>query len=122
MAPVAAILARTEETVVAVTGIRAYPVGFGFTLHLRLRDIRRRHGREFWPFHELGPHRSPPWPEEVLRLTVQFADGRSVNVLDAPSGEPQDPEMPMISSGPGPAAEWKAGRSTWSIGCGPCPR
>jgi hypothetical protein len=37
MAPVAAVLARTEETVVAVTGIRAYPAGFGFTLALRLR-------------------------------------------------------------------------------------
>ena len=42
MAPVAVTLARTEETVVAVSGIRAYPAGFGFTLHLRLRDIRRR--------------------------------------------------------------------------------
>jgi hypothetical protein len=49
MAPVAAVLARTEQTVVAVTGMRAYPAGFGFTLQLRLRDIRRRHGREFWP-------------------------------------------------------------------------
>jgi hypothetical protein len=39
MAPVAAVLARTEQTVVAVTGIRAYPAGFGFMLHLRLRDI-----------------------------------------------------------------------------------
>lgn len=101
MAPVAAILARTGQTVVAVTGIRAYPAGFGFTLHLRLRDIRRRHGREFWPFHELGPHRGPPWPDEVLRLTVQFADGRSVSSLDAPAGEAPDPDRPMISSGPG---------------------
>jgi hypothetical protein len=25
---------------------------------------------EFWPFHELGPHRGPPWPDEVLRLAV----------------------------------------------------
>ena len=101
LAPVAAILARTEETVVAVTGIRAYPAGFGFTLHLRLRDIPRRQGREFWPFHELGPHRGPPWPDEVLRLTVQFADGRSVSILDEPTGEAPDPDRPMISSGPG---------------------
>jgi hypothetical protein len=42
MAPVAAVLARTEQTVVAVTGIRAYPAGFGFTLHLRLRNLQRR--------------------------------------------------------------------------------
>jgi hypothetical protein len=72
-----------------------------FTLHLRLRDIRRRQGREFWPFHELGPHRGPPWPDEVLRLTVQFAGGRSVSILDEPTGEAPDPDRPMISSGPG---------------------
>lgn len=91
MAPMAVTLARTEATVVAVTGIRAYPAGFGFTLHLRLRDIQRRHGREFWPFHELGPHRGPPWPEEVLRLRVQFADGRSVSILDEPTGDVLNP-------------------------------
>jgi hypothetical protein len=101
MAPVAAILAQTGQTVVAVTGIRSYPAGFGFTLHLRLRDIQRRQGREFWPFHELGPHRGPPWPDEVLRLTIQFADGRSVTNLDTPTGEAPDPDRPMISSGPG---------------------
>jgi hypothetical protein len=101
MAPVAAIVARTGETAVAVSGIRAYPAGFGFTLHLRLRDPGRRRGREFWPFHELGPHRRPPWPDEVLRLTVQFADGRSVGILDEPTGEAPDPDRPMISSGPG---------------------
>jgi hypothetical protein len=42
MAPVAAILARTDQTVVAVTGIRAYPTGFGFTLNLRLRNLHPR--------------------------------------------------------------------------------
>jgi hypothetical protein len=90
MAPVAVTLARTEETVVAVTGIRAYPAGFGFTLQLRLRG-RRQQGREFWPFSELGPHRGPPWPDEVLRLTVQFADGRSVSSLDAPTARRRTP-------------------------------
>jgi hypothetical protein len=50
MAPVAAILAQTEETVVAVTGIRAYPAGFGFTLNLRLRSIAPPDPRMFWPF------------------------------------------------------------------------
>jgi hypothetical protein len=101
MAPVALTLARTEETVVAVTGIRGYPAGFGFTLHLRLRNLGRQQGREFWPFHELGPHRGPPWPDEVLRLTIQYADGRSVSNLDTPTSEAPDPDRPMISSGPG---------------------
>jgi hypothetical protein len=49
MAPVAVILARTEETVVAVTGIRAYPTRFGFTLNLRLRNLDPRQRLGFWP-------------------------------------------------------------------------
>jgi hypothetical protein len=103
MAPVAVILARTEETVVAVTGIRAYPAGFGFTLHLRLRNLDPRQRREFSPFPELGRHRGPEWPDEVLRLTIEFANGRSVSTLDAPPGgsEAPDPAQPMLSSGPG---------------------
>jgi hypothetical protein len=114
MAPVAEILVRTGQTVVAVTGIRAYPVGFEFTLHLRLRDTPRPEGREFWPFSELGPHRRPPWPDEVLRLTVQFADGRSVSSLDPPTGEAPDPDRPMISSGPGTGG----GVDGWSFDMG----
>jgi hypothetical protein len=103
MAPLAVILARTEETAVAMTGIRADPAGFGFTLHLRLRNLHPRQRREFWPFPELGPHRGPEWPDEVLRLTIEFADGRSVSNLDPPtvgSGGP-DPDRPMLSGGPG---------------------
>jgi hypothetical protein len=101
MAPVAAVLARTEDTVVAVTGVQAYPAGFAFTLQLRARNVRRRGRRELWPFHELGPHRGPPWPDEVLRLTIQFADGRSGSNLDIPTGDAPDPDRPTLSSGPG---------------------
>jgi hypothetical protein len=103
MAPVAAILARTDHTVVAVTGIRAYPTGLGFTLNLRLRSLHPREQRGFWPFPELGRHRGPPWSGEVLRLTIEFADGRSVNNLDAAPSDPGVPafEQPMLSSGPG---------------------
>ena len=32
---------------VAVTGIRAYPAGFGFTLNLRLRNLDPRERRGF---------------------------------------------------------------------------
>ncbi len=103
VAPAAAILARTEQTVVAVTGIRAYPTGFGFTLHLRLRNLDPRGWRGFWPFPELGRHRGPPWSGQVLRLTIEFADGRSVTNLDPAPSDPEVPafEQPMLSSGPG---------------------
>jgi hypothetical protein len=103
MAPVAVILARTGESVVAVTGIRAYPAGFGFTLNLRLRNLHPRERRGFWPFLEFGYHGGRTVPAEALRLTVEFADGRSVSNLDSSPSAPEVPafEQPMLSSGPG---------------------
>jgi hypothetical protein len=103
MAPVAAILARTEETVVAVTGIRAYPAGFGFTLNLRLRNLHPRERRGFWPFPEFGRRRSREWPVDALRLTIEFADGRSVDNLYPPivASDTPDSDRPMLSDGPG---------------------
>jgi hypothetical protein len=114
MAPVAAILARTEDTVVAVTGIRAFPTGFGFTLNLRARNLDPRERRGFWPFHELGPHRGPPWSDEVLRLTIEFADGRSVTNIDPSPSDPAVPafEQPMLSRGPGTGGQ---GVDSWSF-------
>jgi hypothetical protein len=88
MAPVAVILARTEETVVAVTGIRAYPAGFGFTLNLRLRRLHPRERRGFWPFPELLGHRGRERPVDALRLTIEFANGRSVTNVDPPTVGP----------------------------------
>ena len=107
MAPVAAILVRTEETVVAVTGIRAYPTGFGFTLTLRLRNLHPRERRGFWPFPEFGYHGGHTVPPDAFRLTIEFADGRSVNNLDPAPRDPEVPafEQPMLSSGPGTGLE-----------------
>jgi hypothetical protein len=103
MAPVAVVLARTEETVVAVTGIRAYPTGFGFTLNLRLRNLDPRGRRGFWPFPEFGYHGGRTVPADAFRLTIEFADGRSVTNLDPAPSDPEVPvfEQPMLSSGPG---------------------
>ena len=103
MAPVAVVLARTEQTVVAVTGIRAYPTGFGFTLTLRLRNLDRRARRGFWPFPEFGYHGGRTVPADAFRFTIQFADGRSVTNLDPAPSDPEVPafEQPMLSSGPG---------------------
>jgi hypothetical protein len=103
MAPMAAILAQTSETVLAVTGIRAYPAGFGFTLKLRLRNLAPRERRGFWPFPEFGHHRGRAWPAEALRLSVEFADGRSAtNIEPATVGtDGPDPDRLMLSDGPG---------------------
>jgi hypothetical protein len=111
MAPLAAILARTEETAVAVTGIRAYPSGFGFTLDLRLRGGVPRDMRMHWPLAGMFDHPRGLPADTLLRLTIEFADGRSVSNADprtARPGEP-DPDRPMLSDAPGTswgADEW----------------
>ncbi len=88
---------------VAVTGIRAYPTGFGFTLNLRLRNLAPREQPGFWPPPEFGYHGGRTVPADAFRLTVEFADGRSVNNLDPAPSDPEVPafEQPMLSSGPG---------------------
>jgi hypothetical protein len=129
VAPVSLLLARSGETVVAVTGIRAYPTGFGFTLNLRLRNLDPRERRGFWPFPEFGYHGRRTVPADAFRLTIQFADGRSVINLDPAASDPEVPasERPMMSSGREPAW-WAAahhripGAGTWTTGSGPCLR
>jgi hypothetical protein len=124
MAPVAAILARTEQTVVAVTGIRAFPTGFRFTLNLRLRNLHPRERRGFWPFPELGYHGGRAVPADAFRLTIEFSDGRSVTNLDPSPSDPEVPafEQPMLAAGREPAGESAAGASTRTTGSGPSPR
>jgi hypothetical protein len=119
MAPLAAILARTEETVVAVTGIRAYPSGFGFTLDLRLGGSVSWEMRMHWPLPDVVSDSMRVLPAEaILQLTIEFADGHSVSTADpgtADPGEP-DPDRPMLSSAPGTswgADEWY--RDAWCL-------
>ena len=51
IAPVQLLIARTDETVVAVAGIQSYPAGFSFTLSLRLRNLSvREERRSPYPF------------------------------------------------------------------------
>lgn len=72
------MLIRTEQVAVAVGSVRAYPNGFEFTLHGRLRqegEARARGGSD--PF-DRNPHGDGKLraPEQVLRLGVLYADGR----------------------------------------------
>jgi hypothetical protein len=46
VAPMELILARTDQTVVAIASIQAYPTGFDFTLSLRLRTVSVREDQQ----------------------------------------------------------------------------
>lgn len=65
----------------ALAGIHAYPTGFGFLLSLRLRNITAATPQP-WPFPSCAGRSLDPLPDDVLRVGVQFADGRSATNLD----------------------------------------
>ena len=52
--PVELILARTPQRAIGLTGIRAYPTGFGCTLHLRLRQDIPGEQSNFGAFNMFG--------------------------------------------------------------------
>ena len=75
--PAEVVLIRTEQVAVAVGSVRAYPNGFEFTLHIRLR----REAESSWPghsdpFERHRPRRGTQWNDDQLRLGILYADGR----------------------------------------------
>lgn len=74
--PAEAVLIRTERVAVAVGSVRAYPNGFEFTAHIRLRD----EDQIGWPGHSdpFDRHRRRGTQESdtQLRLGLLYADGR----------------------------------------------
>ena len=75
--PAGVVLIRAEQVAVAVGSVRAYPNGFEFTLHIRLR----REAESGWaghsdPFERHRPRRGTQWNADQLRLVILYADGR----------------------------------------------
>ena len=101
VAPVALLLARTDDTVVGLTDVRGYPNGFVFLLRLRWALVADRYEQLPWPFPDWGspdPLDGDLFPEELLRFGVQFADGRRVTNMD------RYPFVPSLPTPPGPLA------------------
>src|SRR5262249_4473544 len=83
-------LVRAEAVGVAVGSVRAYPNGFEFTVHVRLRreDEEYRHGMsDPFDWHASGGRSTAR--ERALRLGILFADGRRTAT---PSGRPMPPD------------------------------
>jgi len=72
--PAGLTLIRTDDVAVAVGGLRGYPNGFEFTVHVRLRQQELVWGTG--PFDSLADPRTRRAPEQALRLGILYADGR----------------------------------------------
>jgi hypothetical protein len=118
IAPVELVIARTDETIVALAGIHAYPAGFGFTLCLRLRNVSPREEEQFPYLLDRVPVEGDPLPDELLRFGVQFADGRKVTNLDRPAYDPdQEPDHPVLvqHGGGGGGSAWDMQYWVWPL-------
>ena len=118
VAPVELIVARTDQTVVAIAGVRAYPTGFGFTVSLRLRAVSVREDQRLPQL--FGPvFAEDPLPDEFLRLGVQLADGRKATNLDRPPHDPEgrEPEAPVLHQhgGGGGGSAWDFDHWVWPL-------
>lgn len=74
VAPAALSLIRTDAVAVAISGVRAYPNGFEFTVHARVRHEDLPWGVP--PIDSTADPRTRQEPEKALRLGVLYADGR----------------------------------------------
>jgi hypothetical protein len=79
VAPAALELIRTDEVAVAISGLRAYPNGFEFTVHARVRHEDLPWGMS--PTDSIADPRTRQAPEKALRLGVLYADGRRASTV-----------------------------------------
>jgi hypothetical protein len=100
--PADVMLIRTEQIAVAIGSVRAYPTGFEFTLHTRLRH-EDKPGRGWAdPLEPHLPWRGSQVPGEVLRLGLMYADGRRTAATAARplGGDDADPgRLVMLEGG-----------------------
>jgi hypothetical protein len=114
--PVELLIARTDETAVAVTGsVRAYPTGFGFTLSLRVRAYPPG---DPYPFDV--PFEGDQIPDAFLRVGVQFADGAKATNLpryDLRHHDDTEPTPPMLTphGGRDGGRAWDADHWVWPL-------
>jgi hypothetical protein len=116
--PVELLIARTDETAVAVTGIRAYPTGFGFTLSLRLRRLSPRQQQDPYPFDV--PFEGDQIPDAFLRFGVQFADRAKATNLpryDLHHDDDTEPTPPVLTAhgGGGGGTAWDMEQWVWPL-------
>jgi hypothetical protein len=110
--PAELILARTEEAAIAVGSIRAYPNGFEFTVHVRLRR-----GDETTALRAdlFGWHRSGGMvPAGALRLGVMYADGRRAATTGGPALPADDPDRLILQQDGGGGNELSYHQDIWA--------
>jgi hypothetical protein len=113
------LLARTEQRSIGLTGIRAYPNGFAFTLGVQLRQVISGEQTRFGMFGgEVDP--SGEFADYYLRFGVQFADGRTATNLGRhhrafEAGRPGPPLLTGTGGGGHDGRVWDQDSWGWGL-------
>src|SRR5271169_1401058 len=100
--PAEVVLIRAEQVAVAVGSVRAYPNGFEFTLHIRLRREAESSGPGYSdPFERRRPRRGAQWDDDQLRLGILYADGRRAATTGVHYRPPDDDGRLVLQQGGG---------------------
>jgi hypothetical protein len=102
------IVARTEQAAVAAGSIRAYPNGFEFMVHIRLRYEDDTSGE--WAMDPFIRHgRGSREPRDALRLGLMYADGRRAASSGGPDPSGGDPGHLILhpEGGGGDSLSWR---------------
>lgn len=126
--PVEVVLGRSPTTVVALTGIRAFPTGLHMDLSVRVRGRGARRDLHSEVFD--GPYchdTDAQWQADRLKWGFELADGRRVTNVD-PWPEPLDqhhgrphhqddwlwePDHPVLTGGGGGGGDRSVDRDYW---------
>lgn len=123
--PLGLALARTDRFAVCVTRLNAYPEGFEFDL-LALAAPGQDEDELpdpmlFGPARHRVRHRGGEIPDDVLRIGIQFSDGRKATNTGGFPHVPPDfenpPEAPVLHSGGGGGGgrSWHQSEWVWPL-------
>ena len=126
--PLELVLGRSASTVVALTGMRAFPTGLQMNLAVRVRGRVSRRDLNSEVFD--GPHRhemDAQWHAGRLKWGFELADGRRVTNVDPWPEQPNqdhsrphhpddwlwEPDHPVLQGGGGSGGQRSVDRDYW---------
>ncbi|MHB1599742.1 MAG: hypothetical protein ACYCXY_12850 [Acidimicrobiales bacterium] len=115
------LVARSEQAFVAVSGAGACSTGFGLEVLAKLRQElptrRGDHPRHWPPFLQVETFEDGGNSPSILRLRIEFSDGRVTGSLlrnQLPEGDPQTPRLTSQRGG-GSNTRWAERCWVWPL-------
>jgi hypothetical protein len=124
--PLNLVIGRAEKAAVWIPALTVYPDGFEFEVEIRHRLDDEQFEHPFFMAHHPRHRRratSEELPAELLRLGVEFSDGRKATNLGAPhwlrpedpDAEPEGPLLQPSGGGGGGGGRWRHGFYVWPL-------